>query len=219
MNQNQLKQQAAEAALKYIPKNGVLGVGTGSTVNYFIDALAAIKNQIEYAVASSVATEKLLRERNIPVADLNAVNNVDVYIDGADEANIYRYLIKGLGGALTREKIIATVAKKFVCIIDESKQVEILSRDAPVPVEVIPMARGYVSRQLVQLGGTPVYREGAKTDNGNIILDVFNLKILDPVAMENSIKQLTGVIDSGIFAKRPADILLVATQTGVNIID
>lgn len=219
MNQNQLKQQAAEAALQYIPKNGVLGVGTGSTVNYFIEALSAVKNQIEYAVASSLATEKLLKAQNIPVADLNSVNTVDVYIDGADEANLHHYLIKGLGGALTREKIIATVANKFICIIDESKQVDILSTYAPVPVEVIPMARGYVSRELVKLGGTPVYREGARTDNNNIILDVFNLKILNPVEMENTIKQLTGVVENGIFAKRPADVLLVATANGVNTLD
>lgn len=219
MNQNDLKKQAAEAALKYLPKNGVLGVGTGSTVNFFIDALAMVKNQIEFTIASSNATAERLKAHHIPVADLNSVNSVDVYIDGADEANQHRYLIKGHGGALTREKIIAVVAKKFICIIDQSKEVAVLGENISVPIEVIPMARGYVSRELVKLGGTPVYREGFKTDNGNIIIDVFNLKIINPVDMEQRIKDMTGVVENGIFAKRPADILLVAYEKGVATLD
>lgn len=219
MNQNALKKQVAEAALHYLPKNGVVGVGTGSTVNFFIDALAAVKNQIEYTVASSVATAERLKALHIPVADLNSVNSVDVYIDGADEVNSHKYLIKGMGGALTREKIIAVVAKKFVCIIDQSKEVDLLGENSAVPIEVIPMARGYVSRELVKLGATPVYREGFKTDNGNIMLDVFNLKIINPVEMEQRIKNMTGVVENGIFAKRPADIVLIAYENGVATLD
>lgn len=219
MNQNELKKQAAEFALNYLPKDGILGVGTGSTVNYFIEALAPYKNKIECAVSSSIATETLLKKYNIPTADLNAVNTVDVYVDGADEATPHRALIKGLGGALTREKIIATVAKKFICIIDQNKQVDVLSANAPVPVEVIPLARGYVSRELVKLGGTPVYREGYKTDNGNIILDVFNLTLTNPLEMEYRLKGLTGVVENGIFAKRLADVLVIASDTGVKTID
>lgn len=215
MNSSQLKQEAAQAAIQYVQQDQVVGVGTGSTVQYFIDALAKIKGRLEGTVASSVATEKLLKAQYIPVYDLNAVNNVDIYVDGADQANSHHYLIKGRGGALTREKILATVAKKFVCIIDESKKVDILGGECPVPVEVIPMARGYVAREIVRLGGDPVYRENYVTDNGNIILDVYNLKILDPVVMEQTLNNLTGVVENGLFAKRRADIILVATPRGL----
>ncbi len=215
MNQDALKQAVAQAAIKYIQQDDVVGVGTGSTVNFFIEALATIKGNIGSTVASSIATEQLLRAKHIPVYDLNAVNAVDVYIDGADEANSHGYLIKGLGGALTREKILAVSAKKFICIVDESKKVDLLGAKGPIPVEVIPMARGYVARELVRLGGDPIYREGYKTDNGNIVLDVYNLKTLDPVALERNIKNITGVVENGLFAKRPADVLLIGTSQGV----
>lgn len=215
MPQDDLKKAAAQAALKYIPKGATLGVGTGSTVNFFIDALAAIKGTLEGAVASSIETEQRLKALHIPVYDLNSVQSIDVYIDGADEANEHHYLIKGRGGALLREKIIATVAKQFVCIIDASKQVSVLGENAPIPVEVIPMARSYVARQMVKLGGDPVYREGFKTDNGNVILDVYNLKALNPVQLEQTLKNITGVVENGIFAHRPADVLLVASEQGI----
>jgi ribose 5-phosphate isomerase A len=215
MNQDQLKQLVAQAALAYVPQDVVLGVGTGSTVNFFIDALAQIKHRIEGAVASSIATEQRLKSHHIPVYDLNAVGELDVYIDGADEANSHLYLTKGLGGALTREKILAAASKKFVCMVDQTKKVELLGSKAPIPVEVIPLARSYVAREIVKLGGDPVYREGYKTDNGNIILDVYNLKILDPIALEQTLKNIAGVVENGIFAKRPADVLLTATPQGV----
>lgn len=215
MNQESLKKSAAEAALKYITQGATVGVGTGTTIKYFIDALATIKHKLEGAVASSIETEKLLRAHHIPVYDLNSANTVDIYVDGADEATQHHYLIKGRGGALLREKIIATVAKQFVCIVDESKQVNVLGAIAPIPVEVVPMARSYVARQIVKLGGDPVYREGYKTDNGNVILDVYNLKVLEPLKMEERLKNITGVIESGIFAHRSADVLLVATKQGV----
>jgi len=215
MNQDELKKLAAQAALKYVEQDAVIGVGTGSTVNYFIEALATIKGRIEGAVASSVATEELLKSHHIPLYDLNAVNGVSVYVDGADEVDDNFYLIKGRGGALTREKIIATVAKKFVCIVDQTKKVDVLAREVPIPVEVIPMARGYVARELVKLGGDPVYREGYKTDNGNIILDVYNLKVLDAIKLEQTLKNIVGVVESGIFAKRPADVVLLANSQGV----
>lgn len=215
MNSQQLKQEAAQAAIQYIRQDTVVGVGTGSTVHYFIEALAKIKGRLEGAVASSVATEKLLKAHHISTYDLNAVNAVDVYVDGADQANAHHYLIKGRGGALTREKILATVAKQFICIVDQSKKVDILGGECPVPVEVIPMARGYVAREMVRLGGDPVYRENFITDNGNIILDVYNLKILDPMQMEQTLKNITGVVENGLFAKRRADVILVATSQGV----
>lgn len=217
MNQDQLKQAVAQAALAYVPQDGILGVGTGSTVNFFIDALAPIKHRIEGAVASSVATEQRLKSHHISVLDLNAVGTLDVYIDGADEANVHLYLTKGLGGALTREKILAAASKKFICMIDQSKKVELLGTKAPIPVEVIPLARSYVAREIVKLGGDPVYREGYKTDNGNVILDVYNLKILDPIPLEHRLKTIAGVVESGIFAKRPADVLLIATPEGVQM--
>jgi ribose 5-phosphate isomerase A len=219
MLQDEMKKMAAEAALNYIEKDDLVGVGTGSTVNYFIEALAKnMKGKIEGTVASSIATAKLLKDCGLPVYDLNTVNQVDVYVDGADEANNHHYLIKGQGGALTREKILAVAAKKFVCIIDASKKVDILGTEMPVPIEVIPMARGYVAREIIKLGGDPVYREGVKTDNGNIILDAYNFKILDPIKLEESIKQIVGVVENGIFAKRRADILLIGSEEGLKIL-
>lgn len=214
MSQDDLKKACAEAAIAYITEDSIVGVGTGSTTNYFIDALANIKHKIEGAVASSEASTERLKAHGIAVFDLNAVNEVPVYVDGADEANEHLALIKGGGGALTREKIIAAVAEKFVCIADCSKKVDVLGR-FPLPVEVIPMARSYVARQLVKLGGDPVYREGFLTDNGNIILDVYNMSIVNPVAMERDINNITGVVTNGLFARRPADILLLADKSGV----
>ncbi|HEY9136204.1 MAG TPA: ribose-5-phosphate isomerase RpiA [Pseudomonadales bacterium] len=214
MSQDDLKKACAEAAIAYITEDSIVGVGTGSTTNYFIDALANIKHKIEGAVASSEASAERLKAYGIAVFDLNAVNEVPVYVDGADEANEHLALIKGGGGALTREKIIAAVAEKFVCIADCSKKVDVLGR-FPLPVEVIPMARSYVARQLVKLGGDPVYREGFLTDNGNIILDVYNMSIVNPVAMERDINNITGVVTNGLFARRPADILLLADKSGV----
>jgi ribose 5-phosphate isomerase A len=209
------KKAAAEAALHYIEDDMIVGVGSGSTVDYFIAALASVKNKIEGAVASSVATANKLKALSIPLLDLNSVNGLPLYVDGADEINEAKQMIKGGGAALTREKIIATVARKFVCIVDESKMVDLLG-EFPVPIEVIPMARSYVARQIVQLGGDPVYREGVITDNGNVILDVFNLKILEPRSMEEKLKAIVGVVESGVFGKRSADVLLVGSGTGVN---
>lgn len=214
MSQDDLKKACAEAAIAYIAEDSIVGVGTGSTTNYFIDALANIKHKIEGAVASSEASAERLKAHGIAVFDLNAVNEVPVYVDGADEVNEHLALIKGGGGALTREKIIAAVAEKFVCIADCSKKVDVLGR-FPLPVEVIPMARSYVARQLVKLGGDPVYRGGFLTDNGNIILDVYNMSIVNPVAMERDINNITGVVTNGLFAQRPADILLLADKSGV----
>jgi ribose 5-phosphate isomerase A len=218
MNQDQLKQAVARAALDYIrPKlddDSVIGIGTGSTANYFIDYLAEIKADINATVASSEASAERLKSHGIPVYDLNSVNEVTVYVDGADESNHQLALIKGGGAALTREKIVAACAKEFVCIADESKLVQTLG-EFPLPVEVIPMARSYVARQLVKLGGDPVYREGVITDNGNIILDVFNFTIEDPVLIENAINNIVGVVTNGLFAQRPADVLLLATQEGI----
>lgn len=205
---------AAKAALAYIEDDMVVGVGTGSTVDHFIAALATIKQRIEGAVASSVATANKLKALSIPLMDLNSVNGLPIYIDGADEVNPAKQMIKGGGGALTREKIIATVAKKFVCIADESKAVDLLGQ-FPVAIEVIPMARSYVARQIVQLGGDPVYREGFVTDNGNVILDVFNLKLLEPRALEDKLKNIVGVVESGIFARRTADVVLLGSDAGV----
>lgn len=218
MNQDEMKKTAAEAAIKYVPEEGIIGVGTGSTVQFFIEALSRIKNRIEGTVASSKQTELALKSFNLPVYDLNAVNQVALYVDGADEANRSLYLIKGKGGALTREKIIATVAKTFVCIIDESKKVDILGQNAPIPIEVVPMARSYIARQVVKMGGAPVYREGYVTDNGNIILDIYNLNIMEPLKLEKQLKSLTGVVESGLFAYRPADILLVAKTNVVEVL-
>jgi ribose 5-phosphate isomerase A len=214
MDKNKLKQAAAETAIKYIPIDSVVGVGTGSTVNYFIDALASRKNQIEGAVASSVATEQRLKAQGIRVFDLNTVKQISVYIDGADEVNHRLQMIKGGGGALTREKILACASEKIICIADESKQVELLGT-FPLALEVIPMARSYVARELVKLGGNPMYRQGFVTDNSNIILDVYNLNFAEPLKLEYELNNITGVVCHGLFAKRTADLLILATDQGI----
>ncbi|MBT2969045.1 MAG: ribose-5-phosphate isomerase RpiA [Candidatus Thiodiazotropha sp. (ex Ctena orbiculata)] len=216
MNADDLKKQAAEAAVEYV-KGGVIGVGTGSTVNHFIDFLAGIKGKIEGTVSSSEASTERLKGHGIPVFDLNAVGELDIYIDGADESDHYLNLIKGGGGALTREKIIAGASKKFICIADESKLVDVLGT-FPLPVEVIPMARSHVARQLVKLGGTPVWRESFVTDNGNAILDVHNLEIMKPREMENAINAIAGVVTTGIFAMRGADVLILGTEQGAKTV-
>ena len=210
-----MKKAAAEAALEFVPRGGVIGVGTGSTANHFIDCLATVKGRMDGAVASSVATAERLKRHGIPVMDLNEVGTLALYVDGADEATTHRALIKGGGGALTREKIVAAASRSFVCIADESKMVEVLGH-FPLPIEVIPMARGFVARELVALGGEPVLRQGFQTDNGNIILDVHGLKILDPVALEQRLNNITGVVTNGLFARRGADILLLGTPQGVH---
>jgi len=218
MSQDQLKQAVADAALEYIrpllESDSVIGIGTGSTANLFIDALASIKGLVYATVASSEASAERLKSHGIPVYDLNTVNQVDFYIDGADESNAALQLIKGGGAALTREKIVAAVAGKFICIADDSKLVHTLGQ-FPLPVEVIPMARSHVARELVKLGGDPVYREGVVTDNGNVILDVYNFPIPQPLAMEQKINNITGVVTNGLFALRPADVLLLGTASGV----
>lgn len=214
MSQDALKKAAAEAALEYVLPGTIVGVGTGSTVNFFIDALATVKHKIEGTVSSSVASTERLKAHGIPVYDLNAVNEIEVYVDGADESNEHLHLIKGGGGALTREKIIAAVARKFVCIADESKLVPLLGK-FPLPVEVIPMARSHVARQIVKLGGNPVYRDGFVTDNGNIILDVHGLQIVDPSRLETELNQIVGVVTNGLFAHRPADVLIMGTKDGI----
>lgn len=211
-NQDTLKKQAALAALAYV-EGGVIGVGTGSTVNHFIDGLATIKGRIEGTVSSSEASTARLRAHGIPVLDLNAVGDLALYVDGADEANARLELIKGGGGALTREKIVAAASARFVCIADESKLVGILGA-FPLPVEVLPMARSLVARQLVRLGGTPVWREGFVTDNGNLILDVHGLAIADPRELEQTINNLAGVVTVGLFALRPADVLILGSASG-----
>lgn len=218
MTQDELKKLVAEAALEYVEVGSVVGVGTGSTANFFIDGLARIKNKIDGTVASSEASAERLRGHGIEVLDLNAVDTIPVYVDGADEINRYFHLIKGGGGALTREKIVAAASRTFVCIADESKLVDILGR-FPLPIEVVPMARSYVARELVKLGGQPVLREGFTTDNGNIILDVHNLEILNPVQLEEQLNGLAGVLCNGLFARRPADVVLLGTGTGVRKLD
>jgi ribose 5-phosphate isomerase A len=217
MTQDEMKKMVAEAALDYVEAGTVIGIGTGSTANHFIDCLAGIKGKIDGTVASSQASADRLAGHGIPVTDLNAVDEISVYIDGADESNSHLHLIKGGGGALTREKIVAACSRKFVCIADESKLVDVLGA-FPLPVEVIPMARSYVAREMVKLGGQPVYREGFTTDNGNDILDVHNLQIMEPVRLEEQINNITGVVTVGIFARRPADVLLLGTQDGVRTI-
>ncbi len=214
MTRETQKQAAAEAALDYIDWDMVIGVGTGSTANYFIDALKKVKNKLDGAVASSVATAERLRKLNIPVLELSDTGDLPLYVDGADEATRHLHLIKGGGGALTREKIVAAASAKFVCIADDSKLVDVLGA-FPLPVEVIPMARSFVGRQLVRLGGQPELRVGFTTDNGNVILDVHNLEILNPIELEETLNHLAGVVTNGIFARRPADVLLVGTETGV----
>ncbi len=208
MSQNEGKRLSGEAAAKFIEEGTVVGVGTGSTVAFFIEALARMKHQIEGAVSSSEQSTTLLRQHGIPVLDLNSAGTLSLYVDGADECDKHNRLIKGGGGALTREKIIAAASKKFVCIIDASKEVDLLGR-FPLPIEVIPMARSYVAREIVARGGQPVWREGKVTDNGNWILDVHNWQLVDPVGMEAELNQVTGVVCVGLFAKRAADIVIV----------
>ena len=218
MNQDELKQAVGQAAVDYIKpqldEDSIVGVGTGSTANCFIDALAAVKHLFDGAVASSEASAERLKSHGIPVYDLNSVDGMDFYIDGADEINEHLEMIKGGGAALTREKIVAAVAKKFICVADESKMVGMMGT-FPLPVEVIPMARSHVARELVKLGGDPVWREGVVTDNGGQILDVHNLKIQSPMQLESDINQITGVITNGLFAQRGADVLLLGTKDGV----
>ena len=212
MNQDEMKKQAAKAAMEYV-EGGVIGVGTGSTVNHFIDFLATVKARIDGAVSSSEASTERMKAHGIPVLDLNAAGELALYVDGADESNRQLQLIKGGGGALTREKIVAGASKRFVCIADASKLVDVLGK-FPLPVEVIPMARSHVARQLVKLGGTPVWREGFVTDNGNLILDVHHLEIAEPIKLEQEINGIAGVVTVGIFAMRPADVLILGTAQG-----
>ena len=214
MTQDELKKMVAEAALEDVVPGSIIGIGTGSTANHFIDCLAGIKGKIDGTVASSNASAERLAAHGIPVLDLNAAGELSVYIDGADESNHYLHLIKGGGGALTREKIVAACAEKFVCIADGSKLVDVLGK-FPLPVEVIPMARSMVARELVKHGGQPVYREGFVTDNGNIILDVHNLEIMEPAKLEQALNNIPGVVTNGLFALRPADVLLLGTEDGV----
>ena len=214
MTQDELKQAVAQEALKHVVEGKLVGVGTGSTARFFIEALAGIKDKITGAVASSEDTKRRLEGHGIKVFDLNEVTDLPVYIDGADEITAEMHMIKGGGGALTREKIVSAVAQKFVCIADGSKLVDVLGK-FPLPVEVIPMASAYVARELTRLGGTPVLREGFVTDNGNLILDVQGLQILDPEDMETRINQIVGVVTNGLFACRPADVCLLGTSTGV----
>lgn len=217
MNQDELKRAVAREAVKYVVPGAVLGVGTGSTADFFIDELAAIRDQVPGAVASSERSAARLRKHGIKVVDLNSVHDIPVYVDGADEITERLHMIKGGGGALTREKIVAAVAKKFVCVADESKLVPALGR-FPLPVEVIPMARAYVARELAKLGGEPRLREGYTTDNGNFILDVVGLRITHPVGLESLINGIAGVVASGLFARRGADVLLLGTESGVRIL-
>jgi ribose 5-phosphate isomerase A len=213
VNQDELKRRVAEAALQYA-QEGVIGVGSGSTVNAFIDCLASVKHKIEGAVAASEASAERLKKHGIRVFELNSVNELPVYVDGADEITEHLYMIKGGGGALTREKIIAAVAKKFVCICDASKLVPVLGK-FPLPLEVIPMARSYVGREMLRRGAQPALRENYRTDNGNLILDCRGLTILDPASLEAELNNIAGVVTNGIFARRPADVLLLADPAGV----
>ena len=217
MTQDEMKKAAAIKALEFIENDTIVGVGTGSTVNFFIDALASLKGKITGAVSSSEESTKRLKAHGIDVFDLNSVDILDVYIDGADEITRHMAMIKGGGAALTREKIVAAVAKKFICIADDSKQVEVLG-NFPLPVEVIPMARSYVARELVKLGGDPVYRQGVITDNGNVILDVHNFEIIDPKLLEAQINAIVGVVTNGLFALRGADILVLGSSEGIQVI-
>ena len=218
MNQDELKRQAAEKALEFLPDSGILGIGTGSTVNHFIDLLAPIKGRFDGAVSSSEASSKRLEAIGMRVLDLNSAGELEVYIDGADESNHQLHLIKGGGGALTREKIIAAASKKFVCIADASKLVSVMGR-FPLPVEVIPMARSYVARELVKLGGTPEWRDDFVTDNGNLILDVHDLEIMEPMKLETEINNIVGVVTVGLFARRPADVLILGSEDGAKVIE
>ncbi len=214
MTQDELKKKVAEAALEYVRDVSIVGVGTGSTVNHLIDFMSGIKGQLEGAVSSSEGTTQRLKNAGIPVFDLNAIGEVEVYLDGADEINPQKELIKGGGGALTREKIVAAASHKFICIADETKSVDVLGK-FPLPVEVIPMSRSYVAREMVKLGGQPVWRENFITDNGNEILDVHNLKILDPKKMEETVNNIVGVVCNGVFSYQKADVILLGTANGV----
>jgi ribose 5-phosphate isomerase A len=214
MTQDEMKKMVAEAALEYVEPGTIIGIGTGSTANHFIDFLAGIKGKIDGTVASSRASAERLAAHGIPVLDLNSAGELSVYIDGADESNHHLHLIKGGGGALTREKIVAACARKFVCIADDSKLVDVLGA-FPLPIEVIPMARSMVARELVKRGGQPIYREGFTTDNGNDILDVHNMEIMEPVKLEQELNNIPGVVTVGLFAKRPADVLLLGTEDGI----
>lgn len=217
MTQDEMKQLVAKAAIEYVVPDTVIGVGTGSTANFFIDELAKIKHKIEGTVASSEASAERLKSHGIPVLDLNTVPEISVYIDGADEADRHLHLTKGGGGALTREKIVLAVSKKFVCIADESKKVDILGK-FPLPIEVIPMARSYVAREIVKrFSGEPVLRDGFVTDNGNVILDVHGLEIVDPVGLETELNNIVGVVTNGLFARRKADVILYGTPNGVEV--
>ena len=218
MTQDEMKQAVAQAAIEYVEAGTIVGVGTGSTANFFIDELAKIKHKIEGTVASSEASAERLKGHGIEVFDLNSVSEIAVYVDGADEANKFLHLVKGGGGALTREKIVAAASKKFVCIADESKLVDVMGK-FPLPIEVIPMARSLVAREIIkQIGGEPVLREGFTTDNGNIILDVHNLDIMEPTKVEQILNNITGIVTNGLFAVRPADVLLLGTPDGVKTI-
>lgn len=215
MSADAYKKAAAEAALEYVESGGIIGIGTGSTANHFIDLLAGIKGRIDGAVASSVASADRLKGHGIPVVDLNSAGTLALYVDGADESTRNLHLVKGGGGALTREKIVAAASEKFVCIADDTKLVNVLGK-FPLPVEVIPMARSYVARQIVKLGGEPVLREGFTTDNGNVILDIHNMDILDPVDLEQKLNNVVGVVTNGLFALRGADVLILGGEGGVN---
>ena len=218
MTQDEMKQAVAKAAIEYVEAGTIVGVGTGSTANFFIDELATIKHKIDGTVASSEASAERLKGHGIEVFDLNSVSEIAVYVDGADESNKHLHLIKGGGGALTREKIVAAASKKFVCIADESKLVDVMGK-FPLPIEVIPMARSFVAREIIkQIGGEPVLREGFTTDNGNIILDVHNLEIMEPTKIEQILNNITGVVTNGLFAIKPADVLLLGTPDGVKTI-
>jgi ribose 5-phosphate isomerase A len=218
MTQDEMKKAAGWAALEYVNQDTIVGVGTGSTVNHFIDALATRKDEIKGAVSSSEASTQKMKDLGIEVFDANEVYELDIYVDGADEINDNFEMIKGGGAALTREKIVAAIARKYICIVDDTKQVGVLGQ-FPLPVEVIPMARSYIGRELVKLGGDPAYREGVVTDNGNIILDVYNLEIINPKALEDSINGLAGVVTVGLFAHRSADVLLIGTPNGVKKVE
>ncbi|MDH5191811.1 MAG: ribose-5-phosphate isomerase RpiA [Gammaproteobacteria bacterium] len=215
MTQDEMKKAVAEAALEYVESGMIVGVGTGSTANFFIDGLAKLKGKIDGTVASSVASADRLKGHGIQVLDSNDAGQLPLYVDGADESNRYLHLIKGGGGALTREKIVAAASDKFVCIADESKLVDVMGK-FPLPVEVIPMARSYVAREIVKLGGEPVLREGFTTDNGNVILDIHNMEIMEPVKLETTLNGIVGVVTNGLFAIRPADVLLLGTPAGVD---
>jgi len=217
MTQDELKRAVAAAAIQHVPVGSIVGVGTGSTANFFIDELAKIKHKIEGAVASSDATAQRLKGHGIEVLDLNNVTDILVYVDGADEITEHLHMIKGGGGALTREKIVAAVARKFICVADQTKLVDVLGK-FPLPIEVIPMARSYVAREIVLLGGQPALRQGFTTDNGNVILDVHGMQVMNPVELERRLNQITGIVTNGLFALRPANVLLLGTDSGVKTI-